>query len=104
PDRGGDPAHLPLHLAGRLDVGADVFRQVLGGGAIEVLRCRRVELEAVELDGEGHALVPAGEVTDAGLQVALADVAPRADDIVPHVDPEGLAHAPSLVESGRNAT
>src|SRR5690606_21350299 len=66
--------------------------------------CRRVELEAVELDGDGHALVPAGEVTDAGFQVALADVAPRADDIGPHVDSEGLAHAPSVVGSGRNPT
>src|SRR5258706_13582486 len=57
------------------------------GRTIDLARSRRIELERAPNDFDGVAV---GEASERGLEVALADVAPRAGDVRPNVDAELL--------------
>ena len=87
PDLRGDPGHAVEH---RLDLRrghALVLDEEVDLGAGEVHRRVRGELEAVVLD-----LHLTAELRNPGLELALADVAPRTGDVRPDVNLDCVAH------------
>ena len=82
PDVIGDGADLVEHLAHLPGRHPLVPHEEVDLGAVEVHRSIRGQLEAVV----GHLdVVAAGEVGEPGLELAFADVAPRARDVGPDI-------------------
>jgi hypothetical protein len=83
-------AHHALGVRARCPV---LAREPVGVRAARVVdrRQRRVELERAPDDLDGVAL---GEARERGLEPPFADPSPRAGDVGPHVDAQGLHAAP----------
>src|SRR5690606_12137679 len=92
PDLRGHLDHVVDHLAGPGGRDALAADKVVERAAVEVDRRVRVQLEAVVLQPYPHIGVALGERGRTGLEPALADVAPGADHVRPHVDLDHLGH------------
>ena len=94
PDEPGrsEPDDPRVQLVDLLDRGAELGREVLVVGRADAARLVRVELEASPLDLDVARVVT--ELGKDALEPALADEAPRADDVGPDLD----LHAPASVD------
>ena len=89
---GGDAGDALEHLLGLLGRDALVLREVVRLAALEVDGSVGRELERVVGHLDHGGVVVAGCLGEPLLEIPLADVAPGAGDVTPHVDLDGIRH------------
>ena len=95
--RGGDAGDMLLHLTGFRLGDPFVAYEEVDRGALEIQRHFGAEFEAVELDLHRRRISPAFcESGHACFPFALADIAPRANDIGPDIHFDWFEHCSFL--------